>query len=93
LLRRISRVWQQDGAGAGPERWLGKDQSHAAFSGSHAQQKVQKRARLSAGNHDAVNAIELLGLAHQRDFGANCSNGRVLCGFIVTLNAKTPIFI
>src|SRR5882724_3838255 len=92
LLRRILNVFgQQDGAGAGPERWLGKDKVTQLFQEATLSQKVQKRARLSAGNHDAVNAIELLGLAHQRDFGAQLLQARLM-RFIVTLNGQHADF-
>jgi hypothetical protein len=40
--------------------------------------------RLSTGDHDAINGIELFGLAHQRDRGAQLLQPR-LVRFVVTL--------
>src|SRR5712671_1048563 len=61
LLRRVLYMpGQQDSPGAGPERWLGRDKVTQLFQETTLSQKVQKRARLSAGNYNAINRIKLL---------------------------------
>src|SRR5229473_1040452 len=82
---------QQDGTGTGAERWLRRNEIAQLFQKAAFGQKVQKRARLSAGNYNAINGIKLFRLAHQHDLGAKLLQPR-LVGFVVTLDGQHADF-
>ena len=60
---------QQDRAGASAECRLAVNEIAELLKSFFAEQ-LQKRARLTAGNHQPIDLVQLLRLAHQYDLGA-----------------------
>ena len=69
LLRIFDFSGQQDRAGAGAEGRLHADELLQLFEALIPQQ-FQERTGLAAGDDEAVDLVELLGLSYKRHFGA-----------------------
>src|SRR5262249_28804621 len=92
LLRRIVNFrGQQNRPGAGAEGRLGGDKVAQLLQEAALDEKIQKGARLAAGNNDAVDRVQLFWLAHQRDLGSKLFEPR-LVGFIVALDCENTDF-
>jgi len=62
-------ICEQDGAGAGAERWLHTDELLQLLESGFAEQ-LEERARLAAGDDQAVDFLELFGLFNEHNFSA-----------------------
>ena len=69
LLGILDLGGEQDGAGAGAEGGLGVDEIFQLGEAFFAE-KFQERAGFAAGDDEAVDGVELLGLFDEDDFGA-----------------------
>ena len=69
LLRILDFVGEQNCAGAGAEGWLHADELLQLFESGFAQQ-FEECAGFAAGDDEAVDLVELLGLLDEHNFGA-----------------------
>jgi hypothetical protein len=67
LLRILDFVGEEDSASAGTERGFHAHELFQLFESGFAEQ-FQKRARFTAGDHQAVDFVELLGLPDEHNF-------------------------
>src|SRR5262249_62077317 len=87
-LRRILNFFgQKNGPGACAECGLGAHEVTQLLEEAVFLKKVQERGGFAAGNDDSVDRIQLLRLAHQRDFPAQLLQSSFV-RFVVTLDGK-----
>src|SRR5437588_8594325 len=91
LWRILHVVRQKNSAGAGAKGRLGSDKVAQLIEKSLLFKEVQKGAGLASGNHNGINGIQLLRLAHQEHLDAQpLQHGPV--GVVVALDGQDPDF-
>ena len=90
LLRILYFCGEENCAGAGAKGGLGVNEFFQLFESAVAQE-LQERARLAAGDHEAVNGVEFLGFSDEHNFGAQLLEPAAM-GVEITLQGQDTDF-